>query len=206
MFRLQNVVLATAVAVLLAGAFSKYVSAAPVRSHASPCALIDRTETVLHPPEIEMWRMPKNDLGVNELVLSAHRDGARFCYNYRLGGVTNRQTPVIHVRPGEAFAIRLVNDIPSQAEGEYVNASSLPACMPMPVHEGPVRHYAGYLNHIVSERPLGMKPVDTNLHLHGYEGPESEDNVFLSTLSTPMHACEYVYHLPSTQPAGTYFY
>ncbi len=206
MFRLQNNILATVIAVLSAGVFSNYVSAAPVTSHASPCALIDSSATVLHPPAIDMWRMPKNDLGVNELILSAHRDGERFCYNYQLGGMTHHQTPVIHVRPGEAFAIRLVNDIPSQAKGEHVNASSLPQCMPMPIHEGPVEHFAGYLNHIVSERPLKMKPVDTNLHMHGYEGLESEDNVFLSTLSSPMHACEYVYHLPSTQPAGTYFF
>src|SRR5579864_9516499 len=142
MFRLQNVILATATAVLLAGVFSNYVSAAPVASHASPCALIDSSATVLHPPAIDMWRMPKNDLGVNELILSAHRDGERFCYNYQLDGMTHHQTPVIHVRPGEAFAIRLVNDIPSQAKGEYVNASSLPQCMPMQIHEGPVKHYA----------------------------------------------------------------
>lgn len=203
MLRLLNVVLATVIAVLSAGVFSR---AAPVTRHASPCALTDSSETVLHPPAIDMWRMPKNDLGVNELILSAHRDGERFCYNYEFGGITRHQTPVIHVRPGEAFAIRLVNDIPSQAEGEFVNASSLPQCMPMPMHEGPVEHYAGYLNHIVTERPLTMKAVDTNLHMHGYEGLESEDNVFLSTLSSPMHACEYVYHLPPTQPAGTYFF
>ncbi|HEX5274816.1 MAG TPA: multicopper oxidase domain-containing protein [Candidatus Rubrimentiphilum sp.] len=206
MLRSQNVILATVIAVLLAGVFSNYASAAPATIHASPCALIDSSATVLHPPAIDMWRMPKNDLGVNELILSAHRDGERFCYNYQLGGITHRQTPVIHVRPGEAFAIRLVNDIPSQAKGEFLNASSLPQCMPMPMHEGQVEHFAGYLNHIVSERPLAMKPVDTNLHMHGYEGLESEDNVFLSTLSSPMHACEYVYHLPSTQPAGTYFF
>ncbi len=206
MFPLQNVIPASVIVVLLAGVFSNNVIVAPATSHASPCAPIDSSGTVLHAPALEMWRMPKNDLGVNELILSAHRDGKRFCYNYQSGGVTHHQTPDIHVRPGEAFAIRLVNDIPSQAKGEYVNASSLPACMPMPVHEGPVKHYAGYLNHIVTERPFEMKPVDTNLHLHGYEGPESEDNVFLSTLSTPMHACEYVYNLPLTQPSGTYFY
>ncbi len=206
MLRSLNIVLATVMAVLLAAVFSNHVRAAPVKRLVSPCAFTDSSETVRHPPAIDMWRMPKNDLGVNELILSAHRDGDRYCYNYQESGVTHRRTPVIHVRPGEEFAIRIVNDIPSGAKGDYVNASSLPLCMPMPIHEGPVEHYAGYLNHIVSERPVEMKPVDTNLHMHGFEGLESEDNIFLSTLSSPMHACEYVYHLLSTQPAGTYFY
>jgi FtsP/CotA-like multicopper oxidase with cupredoxin domain len=206
MLRSLNIAFASVFAVLLGAVFTNQVHAAPAVRLSSPCELIDSGATVQHPPEIEMWRMPTNDRGVHELILSVHRDGDRFCYNYQLGGVTLHQTPVIHVRPGEEFAIRLVNDISSQAKGEYVSASSLPPCMPMPVHEGPVQRYAGYLNHIVIERPMEMKPLDTNLHMHGFEGPASEDNVFLSTLSTPMHACEYVYHLPSTQPAGTYFY
>jgi FtsP/CotA-like multicopper oxidase with cupredoxin domain len=206
MMRLLTITLAAATGVLLTAAFSNHVHAAAAVRLSSPCELADTGRAVQHPPVIDMWRMPKNDLGVNELILSAHRDGARFCYNYQLNGVTHRQTPVIHVRPGEEFAIRLVNDIPSPAKGEYVDAGKLPQCMPMPVHEGPVEHYAGYLNHIVSERPIEMKPVDTNLHMHGFEGLESEDNTFLSTLSSPMHTCEYVYHLPVTQPAGTFFY
>jgi FtsP/CotA-like multicopper oxidase with cupredoxin domain len=51
-----------------------------------------------------------------------------------------------------------------------------------------------------------MKPLDVNLHLHGFEGPPEQENVFLSTLSTPAHACEYDITIPSTQPPGTYFY
>jgi FtsP/CotA-like multicopper oxidase with cupredoxin domain len=206
MLRNFNIVLVAAFAMLLGAVFSNHAHAAPARHRATPCALIDSGRTVQHPPAIEMWRMPKNDRGVHELILAVHRDGDRFCYNYHLGGVTLRQTPTIHVRPGDAFAIRLVNDIASQSKGEYVNASALPPCMPMPVHEAPVEHYAGYLNHILTERRVEMKPVDTNLHVHGFEGPEAEDNVFLSTLSSPMHACEYVYHLPATQPAGTFYY
>ena len=53
---------------------------------------------------------------------------------------------------------------------------------------------------------MGVKPVDTNIHLHGFEGPAAEENIFLSTLSTPMHACEYRITIPATQPPGTYFY
>ena len=179
---------------------------ASVVARTSPCTVIDTGETVQNPPSVQMWRMPKNDRGVHELILSVHRDGDRFCYNYELDGATRHRTPVIHVRPGESFAIRLVNDISSQAKGEFVNASSLPHCAPMPIHEGPLEHFSGYLNHTVDFRPVNMKPVDTNLHVHGFEGSPYEDNIFLSTLSSPMHACEYVYHLPATQPPGTYYY
>lgn len=204
MVRLLTIAIAAVcAAVLTAGLYGHGRAAAPL---SSPCTFADSGATVEHPPAVDMWRMPKNDLGVHELVLSVHRDGDRFCYNYRADGANHRKTPVIHVRPGEVFAIRLVNDVPSQAKGEFVNAAALPRCMPMPVHEGPVEHFAGYLNHIVDERPVEMKPVDTNLHMHGFEGSEAEDDIFLSTLSSPMHACEYVYRLPLTQPPGTYFY
>ena len=49
-------------------------------------------------------------------------------------------------------------------------------------------------------------PVDTNVHLHGFEGPPVDENIFLSTLSTPMHACEFHVTIPATQPPGTYLY
>ena len=74
--------------------------------------------------------------------------------------------------------------------------------MPAPI----THHYVGYLNHTIDDRWMAMAPIDTNIHLHGYEGPESEENIFLSTLSTPMHACEYHITIPRTQPAGTYMY
>ncbi|MGH8361888.1 MAG: multicopper oxidase domain-containing protein, partial [Gammaproteobacteria bacterium] len=64
----------------------------------------------------------------------------------------------------------------------------------------------GYLNHVIDDRYFAPKPIDTNLHLHGFEGPASEENIFLSTLSTPMHACEYRVTIPRTQPPGTYLY
>jgi hypothetical protein len=55
-------------------------------------------------------------------------------------------------------------------------------------------------------RFMRMEPLDVNLHLHGFEGPPSQEDVFLSTLSTPAHACEYDITIPRTQPPGTYFY
>jgi FtsP/CotA-like multicopper oxidase with cupredoxin domain len=52
---------------------------------------------------------------------------------------------------------------------------------------------------------MRMPPNDTNIHFHGFEGPADEENVFLSTLSTPTHACEYLITIPRTQPPGSYF-
>ena len=67
-------------------------------------------------------------------------------------------------------------------------------------------HYVGYLNHTIDDRYMHAHPVDTNIHLHGFEGPADEENIFLSTLSTPMHACEYRVTIPRTQPPGLYMY
>ncbi|MGH8114613.1 MAG: multicopper oxidase family protein, partial [Rhodanobacteraceae bacterium] len=103
-------------------------------------------------------------------------------------------------------AIRLVNDIASQSSGESVPSTAIPPCKPMQMPQVPVQHWVGYLNHVVDDRYFSVQPIDTNLHLHGFEGPASEENVFLSTLSTPMHACEYRITIPVTQPPGTYVY
>jgi len=51
-----------------------------------------------------------------------------------------------------------------------------------------------------------MRDIDANIHFHGFEGPSSQDDVFVSALSTPEHACEYELTVPVTQPPGTYFY
>jgi FtsP/CotA-like multicopper oxidase with cupredoxin domain len=64
----------------------------------------------------------------------------------------------------------------------------------------------GYLNHTIDDRYLRMPETDTNVHLHGFEGPAAEENVFLSTLSTRQGACEYVITIPRSQPLGTYVY
>ncbi len=189
-------------------AASRQLLAAPATALPIPrvCGTVDPGETVNEPPAVAMWRMPKNDQGLPELILSVHTSGDTFCYHYTANGVTHRVAPIIHVRPGETFAVRVVNDISSQSPGETVAARAIPPCMPMAMHPGPVQHYVGYLNHIIDERTMRMRPIDTNIHFHGFEGPTADDNVFLSTLSTPMHACEYQIDIPKTQPPGTYFY
>ncbi|MGH8115661.1 MAG: multicopper oxidase domain-containing protein, partial [Rhodanobacteraceae bacterium] len=155
-----------------------------------------------------MWQAPVDASGEHELILAAHTDdgGNRFCYVYRWRGVVHYVAPAIHMRRGETFAIRLVNDLDGPSPGETVPSTAIPACKPMHMPPAPVQHWVGYLNHTIDDRYFSVQPIDTNLHLHGFEGPASEENVFLSTLSTLMHACEYRITIPVTQPPGTYIY
>ncbi len=161
---------------------------------------------VIPPQDVDMWDAPVDASGDHELILAVHRDGDRFCYRYRWDGVVHTVAPVIHVRRGERFAVRVVNDISSQSPGEGVPSTRIPACKPMTMPAAPLQHWVGYLNHPIDDRYFHMPAIDTNLHFHGFEGPASEENVFLSTLSTPMHACEYRLTIPRTQPPGTYIY
>ena len=161
---------------------------------------------IVPPQDLELWKAPLDAAGDHELTLAVHRDGNRFCYRYTWQGVVHTVAPVIHVRRGERAAIRIVNDIPGQSPGESVPSSEIPACKPMLMPAAPAQHWVGYLNHVIEDRDFKVPAIDTNLHLHGFEGPASEENVFLSTLSTPMHACVYRFTIPRTQPPGTYLY
>lgn len=174
---------------------------------ADACGPVANTHGAVVPPQnVDMWKAPVDASGDHELILAVHHAGDRFCYTYRWHGVVHTVAPVIHVRRGERFAIRIANDIMSQSPGESVPSSGIPACKPMRMPAAPVQHWVGYLNHVIDDRYLKMPATDTNLHLHGFEGPPSEENIFLSTLSTPMRACEYRLTIPRTQPPGAYIY
>jgi FtsP/CotA-like multicopper oxidase with cupredoxin domain len=178
---------------------------APIATGA--CGPVAGAHGVIIPPQdVDMWNAPLDASGDHELVLAVHRDGDRFCYLYRWHGIVHAVAPVIHVRRGERFAIRVVNDIAGQSPGENVPSTAIPACKPMRMAATPSQHWLGYLNHVIEDRYFHAPAFDTNLHLHGFEGPASEENVFLSTLSTPMHACEYRLTIPRTQPPGAYLY
>lgn len=161
---------------------------------------------LIEPPDVNAWDLPLNAGGEHELILTVHRNGPQFCYGYRWNGVLQTIQPTIRVRRGENFALRVVNDIGTPSNGEHVASSAIPKCMPMPMPYVPAMHYVGYLNHTIDDRYFQMPPLDTNIHLHGFEGPADQENIFLSTLSTPTHACEYHIAIPRTQPPGTYFY
>ena len=182
--------------------------AASAPAAAGACGPITHSRDVVVPQAVDMWDAPVDASGEHELILAVHQDegGDRFCYVYRWHGVVHSVAPAIHVRRGEHFAIRIVNDINSQSPGESVPSTAIPPCTPMQMTAAPVQHWIGYLNHVIDDRYFEVMDVDTNLHLHGFEGPASEENVFLSTLSTPMHACEYRITIPLTQPPGTYLY
>ncbi|MGH8399136.1 MAG: multicopper oxidase family protein [Gammaproteobacteria bacterium] len=189
------------------------VSSAPQTSFAatvpmatSACGPNTHLHSLVEPPDVDMWDAPVDASGEHELILAVHRDGDRFCYRYHWNGSVQTVAPVIHVRRGEHFAIRIANDITSKSPGENVPSTAILSCKPMYMPATPPLHWVGYLNHSIDDRYFQVADIDTNFHLHGFEGPASEENVLLSTLSTPMHACEYRVTIPPTQPPGTYIY
>jgi suppressor of ftsI len=185
-------------------------SAAPVAPHSLICGPFGGPRELVEPPDVEVWTLPVNASGEHELILTVRADGkgdsARYCYSYALNGTEYSVAPTIRVRRGEHFALRVVNEIVGPSKAATVASSAIPTCMPMSMPALTTNHYVGYLNHTIDDRWMKMAPVDTNIHLHGYQGPAAEENIFLSSLSTPMHACEYHITIPPTQPAGTYMY
>lgn len=160
----------------------------------------------IEPPALALDALPLDDLGRHELIMRVVRAGGRFCFQYTLNGVEQNVAPTLLVHRGEHFAVRLVNEIGGPAAGATMKASRLPRCMPATMKAVQPHAFSGYLNHTLYSRYMEMEPLDVNLHLHGFEGPPQQENVFLSTLSTPAHACEYDITVPRTQPPGTYFY
>ncbi len=171
----------------------------------SPCGAA-LTGAFTEPPRVNLWTLPVDAGGRNELVLGVHKDRDRYCYRDKVNGTVSAVAPVIVVRRGERFDLRIANDISTQSPGEFVASSALPPCMPMAMPPAKVAHYVGYMNHPVDDVWMPKPAVDTNVHLHGFQGPAIAENIFLSTLSTPMHACEYHIDIPLSQQPGTYFY
>lgn len=196
------------VALLCGSAFLPTASAAPESAapKQTPCGGPFRSGAIDEPPQVDVGALPLNDLGRHELILRVVRQGDRFCYRYAVAGVEQRRAPVLRVHRGETFAVRLVNELRGPAPGATMAAASLPACKPSAMADMPARRFVGYMNHTIETRSMTVKDVDANLHFHGFQGPPGEEDVFLSTLSTPAHACEYVLTIPQTQPPGTYFY
>jgi FtsP/CotA-like multicopper oxidase with cupredoxin domain len=160
----------------------------------------------VEPPDVDVWKLPVDASGEHELILSVHQDGDRYCYRYVWNGAVQTIAPTIRTMRGEHFAVRIVNDLAGASRGENVSSAKIPSCMPMPMPKAATQHHVGYLNHTIDDRWMKHGGVDTNLHLHGFEGPPAQENIFLSSLSTPMHACEYRVTIPRTQPPGTYMY
>jgi FtsP/CotA-like multicopper oxidase with cupredoxin domain len=199
--------------ILLVGVFAWVAGVTPkagVASSPAPragtCGPHPGSSELVEPPNIEVWKLPVDASGEHELILAVHQDGERYCYVYNWNGARQTVAPTIRTMRGEHFAVRIVNDLAGQSRGEYVSSTAIPPCMAMHMPGAATAHYVGYLNHTIDDRWMRRSLVDTNLHLHGFEGPPAEENIFLSTLSTPLHACEYRVTIPPTQPPGTYMY
>ncbi len=181
-------------------------AAAPAKTPPPACGVPMHARDLVEPPDVEVWKLPPNANGEHELILSVYGDESEFCYRYELDGVAQKGSPTIRARRGDHFALRIVNDIAGPSPGEKVASTAIPACRPMAMPDPKAAHYVGYLNHTIDDEFMRVPPVDTNVHLHGFQGAASQENVFLSTLSTPMHACEYHITVPRTQPPGLYLY
>jgi FtsP/CotA-like multicopper oxidase with cupredoxin domain len=183
-------------------------TAAPTLSSKPPpiCGALVSTHAVVEPPDVDVRTLPKNAAGEPELILNVHRDGPRYCYRYSINGTAETIAPTIRVHRGDRFALRIVNSIASANNADRAASNAIAPCMPMAMAQPQTVHYVGYLNHRIDDRFVRMPKNDTNIHLHGFQGAASEENVFLSTLSTPRRACEYTIAIPRTQPIGTYFY
>lgn len=202
---LLALLIAAAGTVAILGA-SKPQQQPALAQHVHSCGGPIAAGALVEPPNVEVGTLPLDDLGRHEIILRVLRDGDRFCFNYTLNGTAQIVPPTLRMHRGERFAIRLVNEISGPAPGAAMKASALAPCMPAMMGDEKAVTYSGYLNHTIYAHEMHMKPLDVNLHLHGFEGPPEQENVFLSTLSTPAHACEYDITVPSTQPPGTYFY
>jgi FtsP/CotA-like multicopper oxidase with cupredoxin domain len=189
----------------IAGAAPRAVVASSA-THAGDCGPHAKPGELVEAPNIDVGQLPLNAGGEHELILAVHRDGERFCYRYTWNGSEQTMAPTIRTMRGEHFAIRIVNDLAGQSPGESVSSAEIPPCMAMHMPPATTTSYVGYLNHTIDDRWMHRSPDDTNIHLHGFEGPPAEENIFLSTLSTPMHACEYHVTIPRRQPPGTYMY
>jgi FtsP/CotA-like multicopper oxidase with cupredoxin domain len=172
-----------------------------------PCGSDAVRGDLTEPPFIDVSTLPVNAQGLHELVLRVARVKDRFCYRYQWNGLTQTTAPTISVHRGERFALRLINDLTAPAPPS-ADAAVVAPCMPMPMPmaKDKPRTLVGYLNHTFHPHFIPMDDTDVNLHLHGFQGPARQEDVFLSTLSTPAHACEYDVTIPLTQPPGTYFY
>lgn len=195
-------------ALLVLAGIASFVPVNGIASSASAkvpaCGAVRTSRELVEPPALDLWKLPVDASGEHELILAVHKDGDRYCYVWN--GTVEAIAPTIRTMRGEHFAIRIVNDLAGPSRGERVASTAIPPCMPMAMPAAMTQHHVGYLNHTIDDRWMKHGGVDTNLHLHGFEGPPSEENIFLSSMSTPMHACEYRVTIPRTQPPGTYMY
>ena len=106
------------------------VSKPPHARHAN-CGPALASPPYTDPPVVVVSQLPIDASGNHELRLAVHRDDDRFCYRYKLNGAVQTVAPTIRVHRGEAFDVRIINDISGPSKGESIASDALPPCLPM---------------------------------------------------------------------------
>jgi FtsP/CotA-like multicopper oxidase with cupredoxin domain len=184
-------------------------AATPVDAHAaSPhCPPLRASRELVEPPDLDTTAQPTNARGERVVTLTALKDGDAYCYVYTDATGTHAEAPVLRFRQGERLEIRLLNRIAKPGPSGPGVPARVAECGPstMTMADAPTMQ-VGYLNHLVADAIPMSDPDDTNLHLHGFIGPEDARDIFTTTLGNPEHACAYHLVVPAAQPPGLYFY
>ncbi|HET7815090.1 MAG TPA: multicopper oxidase domain-containing protein, partial [Candidatus Baltobacteraceae bacterium] len=155
------------------------------------------------PPSIRVWQVKRANDGLPHVALKVEASGPRYCF--RDENAAYEDAPVLRVRPGDRFVLRLINELPRKKHGHDMQMPQrASSCAPMAMTGPKPRKFMGYLNHVAYERYVAMPDEDVNIHLHGFTGPPSQENVFLSSVTS--RACDYDITIPRTQIPGTYYY
>ncbi len=223
--RTSTVLFAVAAAIALAAlslagtgaSFAQSAPAAAIGPDPCPSAPVTLPTELPQLPQVVVDSLPRDSEGFHKLTLTARNtwyhsgrsNASRYCYTWHdARGAEHSVPPVIRVRAGDKLALDLVNRL-TDGPGVHAMASTMSPgepetkCPPMDMPGGtPARIPNGYLGHPYVT--FGPTPTpssqDTNIHMHGFLGPPQQDNVFLSTLRSPGHACLYRYVIPTAGP------
>jgi FtsP/CotA-like multicopper oxidase with cupredoxin domain len=190
----------------LAADFSKYSSSiraaalltvflllAPAALHAAPspdpCPRPAAGSSVAEPPDLRS----KN--GVLELTLTARNSRqpggiTRYCYT----DADVRESPTLHVSPGDEVIIHLKNDLQ-----DLGHATSTAPHMHAAPPDGPRK---------LCTATLAMSLVSTNLHFHGLTIPPTcrQDDVLRTSVQPGDAGFDYRFRIPEDEPPGLYWY
>ncbi|MDB5041707.1 MAG: copper oxidase [Candidatus Eremiobacteraeota bacterium] len=190
---------------------------APVASF-PPCVPVTGGRVIKDPP---LWvPTPANNHTITLHVRQTGK-GATFCYLVD-GATSYYEAPTIQVHQGETFRLILKNELLVTT----TSATSMPEMAPRPAPTAadgcdqmgtmpiPPDNSSGVLGVPTPDPRLKAEmhaPTgDTNIHTHGWDVSPAVDNVFKSTTNSKSSAgprsCVYLFEVPLSQTAGTYWY
>ncbi|MDB5092587.1 MAG: multicopper oxidase type 2 [Candidatus Eremiobacteraeota bacterium] len=212
------VVLLSAAAIGSSSKPSAAQPAAPPPGFFAPCIPAKGDGVIKDPP---LW-VPTAE-NHHTITLHARQNGDNaFCYVADgLPALPYSEAPTIQVHQGETFTLILKNEL-KVAAGATAMAGMTPhpaptatdGCDQMGTMSIPPDNSSGVLG-VASPDPrlkadMEKTVGDTNLHTHGWDVSPAVDNVFKSTTNSKSSAgprsCVYVFVVPSSQTAGTYWY